>query len=228
MPLQTSCRRPKPHREPPVRTAGERTGRGTGGLYGRYRPSVLPVQSLCTGGTGPLYWWYKPVVLPSGCARADCPPVPCTVSPCLASRAALSVHSRRMAKLTVAYCSIVSLTGNPPCAVLVPKEGILFSQCGNICFPVWELFSPKDRESGSPPCRETIETSSEDLYLLGGHRYWCSETSGRSRKYGHKKCPESLLGRLSPPPEQTALNCFAMAKVSKNPETSKRFRDFLH
>ena len=30
--------------------------------------------------------------------------------------------------------------------------------------------------------RETIETSSEDLNLLGGHRYWCSETSGRSRK----------------------------------------------
>ena len=61
------------------------------------------------------------------------------------------------------------------------------------------------------------------LILLGGHRYWCSEVSGRPRKYEHKKCPESSLGRLSPPTELTALHCLAMAKVRKNPEPPKKF-----
>ena len=50
------------------------------------------------------------------------------------------------------------------------------------------------------------QISVRGLYILpGGHRFWCSEVSGRPRKYEHKKCPESLLGRLSPPTERVAL-----------------------
>ena len=95
------------------------------------------------------------------------------------------------------------------------------------CLTARSAFPYETEKAAALPVAKQSRLRPRTCILLGGHRYWCSETSGRSRKYGHKKCPELLLGRLSPPPERTALLCLAMAKVSKNPETCKRFREIF-
>ena len=95
------------------------------------------------------------------------------------------------------------------------------------CLAARSAFPYETEKAAALPVVKHIETSSKDLYLLGGHRYWCSETSGRSRKYEHKKCPELLLGRLSPPLERTALYMFDGGKGTKKSRTSKEIRDFF-
>lgn len=57
------------------------------------------------------------------------------------------------------------------------------------CLAARSAFPYETEKAAALPVVKHIETSSKDLYLLGGHRYWCSETSGRSRKYEHKKMP---------------------------------------
>ena len=97
------------------------------------------------------------------------------------------------------------------------------------CLSASPILAPMRQRKRQPSLSLNITDFVQGLYsVLGGHRLWCSEVSGRPRKYEHKKCPELLLGRLSPPLERTALLCLAVAKVSKNPGTAKRFRDFLH
>lgn len=80
----------------------------------------------------------------------------------------------------------------------------------------------KTGKAAALPVAKQYRLQSKDLYLLGGHRYWCSETSGRSRKYGHKKCPESLLGRLSPPLELCSSVSFRRGKGTKKNGTNKQ------
>lgn len=106
------------------------------------------------------------------------------------------------------------------------RTWILSDSCMIVsCLAARSAFPYETEKAAALPVVKHIETSSKDLYLLGGHRYWCSETSGRSRKYEHKKCPELLLGRLSPPLERTALYMFDGGKGTKKSRTSKEIRE---
>ena len=67
------------------------------------------------------------------------------------------------------------------------------------------------------------------IFLLGGHRLWCSEdhVSSVSIKE-HKKCPELLLGRLSPPPELCSSAKFRDGKDRQKSRNKQEKRQLFH
>ena len=92
------------------------------------------------------------------------------------------------------------------------------------CLAARSAFPYETEKAAALPVAKHIETLSEDLYLLGGHRYWCSETSGRSRKYVSIKNALSHDSGVFHRPRSKPLSMyFAMAKVRKNPEPPKKF-----
>ena len=220
--------KPKAHKR-----AACKNCRGENGM--RYRRAVQVVHAFCTAGTEPLYWLYRAFVL---VVQACCTAVRMRTS----GLSACALHcfavpgvsgcpiGAKPSNCKVNCCILLyvfRLQGIRPARFWFPRREYCFPSMGIFVSQYGNYFPLRTGKAAALPVAKHIETLSEDLYLLGGHRYWCSETSGRSRKYGHKKCPESLLGRLSPPPEQTALYVFRDGKSMKNPRNFQTFRGFF-
>ena len=97
------------------------------------------------------------------------------------------------------------------------------------CLAARSAFPYETEKAAALPVVKHIETSSKDLYLLGGHRYWCSETSGRSRKYvSIKNALSHDSGVFHRPWSEPLSICLTVAKVRKNPEPPKKFGKNFH
>ena len=125
---------------------------------------------------------------------------------------------------------------DPPCAVIslvkgrAPTLSRHLSESFLFCLTARTL-SPKAGTN-----RKRLQSLSPNMIDFVQGRYSSTgvqplmayENTGGSRMYEQKKCPEYLLGRLPSPLERTALSYLARAKVRRNPETCKKFRDFFH
>ena len=87
----------------------------------------------------------------------------------------------------------------------------------------------RDKETAAVPLSlNKIDFVQGRIVLPGGCRYWHVRTLAVLGSKSIKNARRVVThGRLPPPLERVALSCLAMAKVRKNPETNKRFRDFL-
>ena len=97
------------------------------------------------------------------------------------------------------------------------------------CLTVRIAFPYVTGKAAAFPVAKHVDLQSKDfIFLPGCHRYWCSEDHVSSEVSNeHKKCPELLLGRLSPPLELYSSTCLAMAKVRIISKKNKYFRENL-
>ena len=137
----------------------------------------------------------------------------------------LSDTSKSFFQFRLAAGTLSPWRGRRPRFHDITLSGVLTS---NSCLTARSAFPYETEKAAAFPVAKHIDFSPRTLFLLGGHRYWCSEDHVSSEvSMSIKKCPEYLLGRLSPPLELSCSMCLAMAKVRRNPETCKRFRDYF-
>ncbi len=73
------------------------------------------------------------------------------------------------------------------------------------CLTARSAFPYETEKAAALPVAKHHRLRPRTQYLLGGHRYWCSETSGRSRKYEHKNALSDDSGVFHRPWYDTVL-----------------------